>query len=364
MKRGVVLGALGFIVILGLLIDRWAESRGRSVAFGEAQRIWWDHQAHTGPGAPPAGVAFSFWLVRDFALSTEQLERGAQSARLVLLADPEALVYWNGVLVHSTRYRVGDAAVVLDVSLLLRAHNRVVFDVRSEHGAGGVMAALWLGDWSSPDANAGPVWVTDESWLATRRFDPWLLDAWVPLDARRLEQDLVPVRFWDTLDLGRWQPLRVADRVAEPTWPSTRRTRQKPGHVRPFQPAPMDRIATPTWPRGWIVDFDEAVEGCLALSGNQVFPRRVHFAADPASFTELRGPVEFAAQHGLGPSYRESWVLPLPGAQQWLDAAPRAFRAVLLEGDPGGAGFDPQDVWVQECAGPADPTGPARLFGS
>ena len=113
-----------------------------------------------------------------------------------------------------------------------------------------------------------------------------------------------------------------------------------------------------------MIDFGESVQGCLALAAEMVFPRRAHFVEAPSTFSELHGPVEFAAHHGLGPGYRESWVLPLPGAQQWLDAVPRRFRVVLLEGNPAGLTPSPQDIWVQPCAAEEEPARPDRLFGS
>ena len=358
-------------VAAGLFVDRWTSSSGRPAAFGDAQRIWWDHD-HVSPGeaveALPPGVAFSFGMVRDFALSEAQLEQGRQRARLVLLGDPDVLVHWNGVLVHSTHYRVGGAADVLDVSLLLRANNRVVFEVRSDHGAGGVMAALWLDDWSGDAASdlaaENPVWVTDADWRASRHIDPWLLEGWLPLDAPRVARHLRPVRVWPALDLGRWQPLRVADEVVRPTWPSARQARYLPERVAPFEPASFEPGSTPPWPPGWVLDFGDTVEGCLSLSGGFLRARRAHFAESPSTFAELHGPVEFAALNGLGPGHRESWVLPLPGAERWVDAVPRSFRAVLLEGHPNEAPPGPQDVWVQPCAASEAPARPDRLFGS
>lgn len=369
MRRRLIWVAVALAVITGLWVDRCASSSGRPAALADAQRIWWDHGRDTEEGAPPPGVAFSFWMLRDFALGADELTRGARSARLVLLGDPEVLVYWNGVLVHSTHYRVGGAADVLDVSQLLRAHNRILLEVRSDHGAGGVMAALWLDQWPGDSLEGkqpgdGPLWITDDQWLATRRFDPWLLDAWLPLDTSRTKDHLRPVRTWPELDLGRWQPLRVADELVQPTWPSTRQSRRVPERLTPLETEDAAPGGTPTWPRGWVVDFGESVRGCLALGGVMAFPRRAHFVEDPATFSELHGPVEFAAQHRLGPGYRESWILPMPGAPQWLDAVPRSFRAVLLEGDPHGPGVDPRDIWVQPCATDGEPAGLDRLFGS
>lgn len=369
MKRGAVFWvAVALAVVLGFVVDRWTASSGRPAAFADAHRVWWDHDRDKAPGAPPPGVAFSFWLVRDFALDPEQLARGEQTARLVLVGDPEVLVYWNGVLVQSSHYRVGDSATVLDVTQLLRANNRILLEVRSDHGVGGVMAALWLDDWvgsrAGPAHGASPLWVTDEEWRATRQFDPWLLDAWLPLDSARLAGRLLPVRTWPSLDLGRWQPLRVAEQVRSPTWPSARQSRRLPARIVPFEPEETPPGSTPSWPPGFIVDFGETVDGCLSLGGNMTFARRAHFVESPVTFNDLHGPVEFAAAQRLGPGYRESWVLPLPGATSWLDAVPRRFRAVLLEGDPNRPAPGPDEVWVQSCATASDPVPPARLFGS
>lgn len=360
-----------FAVVAGLLVDRWASSTGRPAALADAQRIWWDHAAVASDSEEiPPGVAISFWMVRDFALGDDELARGARAARLVLLGDPEVLVYWNGMLVHAMDYRVGDAADVLDVSTLLRPHNRVAFEVRSDHGAGGVLAALWLDDWSAdgePDAqegHSGPVWVTDGDWQASREVNSWLLDAWLPLDSPRVAERLVPVRTWPRLDLGRWQPLRIREDVIAPTWPSARQERRFPERIEALPSAEAGPGDTPSWPRGWVVDFGESVDGCLALNGPMAYSRRAHYVDDPATFTQLHGPVEFVAEHRLGPGYRESWILPLPGGGHWLAAGPRSFRAVLLEAPPNAPEPAPEDIWVQACARVDEPSRPDRLFGS
>ncbi len=396
----VALAILG-VVTTGVLVDHATERAGRPAALEDAKRIWWDPPKDVVASLSESGAKAlrtqprAFWAIRDFELGEQQLVVGSSSARLVVLGDPELLVYWNGLLVHSHRYRQGQAAVVLDVSTLMEARNRVVLEGRSENGDGGMIAALWLKlplD-GSPDPS-DRVWVTDGTWETIDHFDAGLLRGRTMIAP---EQSGTPRLFGD-LDLGHWQPLEIAPVVISPSWPSQRRQRSFPIARTDHLAVPADgnggervdlssradrdeapgRPAKPQWPNGEVVEFAAGTTGCLAVAAGESFPRRIFFADSLDQLTLASGPQDYL--RATGGAFRENtWVLPVPQGG-WLSAAPRRFGAVFLEGlaaQPAGPksgrssvsteSSDPSlasgreaepTIWVQPCAAP-----PSRAVG-
>ena len=348
--KGAWLGGLTLLFIIGLVVDRWTEDAGRPLALAEAQRIWLDQEGEPSALREPT----SFWAIRDFALSAEQLERGAASATLVLIGDPGIVVYWNGLLVHSSEYRLGQPVYRLKVGPLLEERNRVVLEGRSGQGGGGLLAALWLNEPESASGDATndePLWVTDQRWQTTKTFNADVLSGLLPLSAL---SDLAPAKAWSSLDLGRWQPLRMSEDQLEASWPSQRLEIIAPSSRSIHTAEPYQEGESEPWPSGVLLTFEETVQGCLGLAGRDLFSRRVFFFENPATFRELKGPREYAQAQGQVWSNRSERVVAVRGATSWFDTEARSFRAVFLEGPvtiDAKAELDGSTTWVQRCAG-------------
>jgi hypothetical protein len=98
---------------------------------GDAQWIWARHPLSR-------GIPIAFFVTRDFDLPHERY-----FTKIKVAADPEYTIYFNGSLIAARRGEDGRFLDVYDVTKLARdGHNRIVIAVRSENGAGGVIAAL------------------------------------------------------------------------------------------------------------------------------------------------------------------------------------------------------------------------------
>ena len=343
----VVVGLVG----LGVAVDRCAEGQGRPPALEHARRIWLGPEAvvldgtiaDTGSQAGEGPVAF--WAIKDFDLSAEQRGRGGQSARLLVLGDPEVMVYWNGLLVHSEVYQLGQQVTSLNVGPLLEAKNRVILEGRSNTGAGGLLGALWLD--LPGEGDTEEIWVTDSSWQVTRQFDPNLLAGFSSLS--RVEH-LEPARTWNGQDLGRWQPLVIADQPEALSWPSRRLDQDFPSAKVAYQGRIATTGETEPWPSGVLYSFAEPVRGCLAIVAPSLFSRRAFFFENSTSLEDAKGPLEFARDNGQGPAAIGQRVVPVRGSRRWLDASPHSFSSVLLEGTGRRELGSAETVWVQPCA--------------
>ncbi len=349
-SRVALLSGVAVIFVLGLVVDRCTERAGRPAAMAEAQRIWLDGADQGAALSAPA----SFWAIKDFALTEEQRVMGASGATLLVIGDPSVLVYWNGVLVHSSEYRLGQAVRRLKVAPLLEARNRVVLEGRSSHGGGGLMAALWLqAPASSSDQGSigEPVWVTDQSWLTTQTFSADVLSGLLLLTS---VADLAPVKAWSKLDLGRWQPLEIDPAQLAASWPSQRQETITPISRSLHTAQPHIKGEPEPWPNGVLLTFEEQVEGCLGLAGADLFSRRIFFFEEASLLQDFHGPRELASAHGQVWANRSERVVAMSQSTSWLDSQARSFGAVFLEGAvplSDAAGLDGSTAWVQRCAG-------------
>ncbi len=299
----------------------WLAWWARDVPTGAAEWIWAPLPRHR-------VASLAFWAVRDF-----RLDAVPERAELLALADEEYVAWLNGHRVGSDRYRPGAALDVYEVApLLLPGANRLVFEVRSARGAGGLLAALRAGD-------ATPV-VTDPTWRVVRRAAPGLVEGRLPLG------DAAAAVSWGRPPAGRWGlpergPVRpLAGDVADLCDPL---------------PAPAGSGAPPA---RTVFDWGREVYGYLRLDRA---PRAA--AAGPGAALLLTGdrPLQpLAEPHQAAP------VVVAPAAATWTDTVPRRFRyatvtgldglvaAAVLPVDPAAAGRLPP--------APAE-TGPAGLLG-
>ena len=135
-RRGVLLLAV-FAAILALAAATRAlpAARARSMPTQGAQWIWedMDWRDHD----PTA-----FYAVRDF-----DLDPPPPRARILISADEEYVLTLNGKRIGAGAYQPGSPLDVYEVGpLLLPGGNRLMAELRSARGTGGLLAALVDGD--------------------------------------------------------------------------------------------------------------------------------------------------------------------------------------------------------------------------
>ncbi|MFY9819992.1 MAG: hypothetical protein WAM82_01330, partial [Thermoanaerobaculia bacterium] len=132
-RRWGVIALITSLVVLALALAARAlpEARARRLPTAEAQWIWksldWDdHQ--------PA----AFYVLRDFDLAATPA-----AARLLVTADEEYVLTLNGRRIGAGAFQPGAVLDVYDAGpLLLPGANRLMVEVRSARGAGGLLASL------------------------------------------------------------------------------------------------------------------------------------------------------------------------------------------------------------------------------
>lgn len=281
------------VLTLALAARALPGTRARGLPTATAQWIWkdldWDdHQ--------PA----AFYMVRDFDLAAPPA-----SARLLVTADEEYVLTLNGRRIGAGVFQPGALLDVYETGpLLVPGANRLMVEVRSARGAGGLLASLVDGE--------GRMLVgTDERWRIFSGYELGLARGWLPLDRG------VPVYSWGLPPMGRWgrpqvgslkapfgeilgAPVPAASAVPRP----------------PVLPAPAGR------PPGSPVlyDWGREVTGYLSL--------------DLAPAADMAKALLFTGDSPPDPlrSGPAGSILIAPGEQQWLDARPRRFRYALILG--------------------------------
>jgi hypothetical protein len=280
------------VLVLALAARALPGARARSLPTAAAQWIWkdldWDDHQPT-----------AFYVLRDFNLAAPPA-----SARLLVTADEEYVLTLNGRQIGAGAFQPG---AILDVyeagPFLLPGANRLMVEVRSARGAGGLLASLVDG--------AGRMLVgTDDRWRIFPNYELGLARGWLPL-ARG-----VPVYCWGYPPMGRWGrprpgPLKpVFGEIAGAPVPAASSV-----PLPPVLPAPAGR------PPGSPVlyDWGREVAGYLSL--------------ELAPAAELEKAILFTGDSPPDPlGSNAASILIAPGRHQWLDARPRRFRYVLILG--------------------------------
>jgi hypothetical protein len=305
------------------------------VPTGEAEWIW-------APGPRQQTFPRAFYAVRDF-----HVDKVPESAEILVSADEEYILYLNGARLGSNR-----AATPAEVdrypvgARLRRGGNRLVAELRSASGAGGLLLAL-----GEPSGD-GLRLVSDASWRIFDRHHPGLHRAWLPLEEGSepaVSMGRPPVGRWRVPELGPSRPayedlagglLRRAPR--EPV----RVQRGEGGSWLPWKRDGEER----TEPLGSWVTFDwgEVVSGYLLLDHR----------LELLSITGLL----FVGEDLPDPRGRQvdSCLVTVPESVTWEDVLPRRFRYVTvlgLEGLEGAALYevDPGPGAVLLAAAPSSP---------
>jgi hypothetical protein len=287
------------VLVLALAARALPGARVRSLPTAAAQWIWkdldWDdHQ--------PA----AFYVLRDFDLAAPPA-----SARLLVTADEEYVLTLNGRQLGTGAFQPG---AILDVyeagPFLLPGANRLMVELRSARGAGGLLASLVDG--------AGRMLVgTDDRWRSFPNYELGLARGWLPLDRG------VPVYCWGYPPMGRWGrphlgPLKpVLGEIAGAPVPAISAVPRPP-----VLPAPAGR------PPGSPVlyDWGREVTGYLSLELAPV--------AQTTELAEMKKALLFLGDSPPDPLLSDpaGSILIAPGRRQWLDARPRRFRYALILG--------------------------------
>lgn len=277
------LAVLAVIVLAAVGQLLWQEVRAEGALTGEAEWIW--------PATGKAAAPLAAYLVRDFRLDAPP----ADTATLRALADEEVVLYLNGHRVGSNRYRPGDPLDAYPVApLLVTGTNRLVAEVRSARGDGGLLAALTV--------DGEPVAVSGADWRVARRHRPGLVEGWAPIPGEETALS------WGRPPVGRWGEARRA--VERPRAASA-------GEL--CEPVTAEAAVGPIAS----FDFGRPVTGYLGVE------------LDPATVKEQPRPLALVTTGDDAGGDGETAprpVLPVPGRPVWTDTVPRTFRHVVVTG--------------------------------
>jgi hypothetical protein len=271
--------------------------RARSLPTAAARWIWKpiDHLDHN----PTA-----FYAARDFRLGSPPAR-----ARLMITADEEYVVTLNGKRIGAGAFEPGAPLDAYEVGpLLLPGGNRLMVELRSGRGGGGLLASL------IDEATGRQLVKSDESWRILPRHELGLVRGWLPIGRGE------PAQSWGYPPIGRWGKPRVG--APRPILADTAGPPLPAASMRPFPlPAGLAEGGSPGAPI--LYDWGRPVEGYLTLAtppGKDLGLALLFLGADGEPPPDPLSARPTAA------------VLILPGRHDWMDARPRRFRYALLVG--------------------------------
>ena len=284
-------------------VGRWQEARAGQRGVGAIGCWIWAEDFD--PAAPMA-----FYVTRDFELTAPPA-----SAEMWITADESYHLWINGAWVGTKRRQAGDPADTYTAApYLVAGRNRVVIELRSSRGAGGLLASL-----RAPD-QAEPLLVTDQTWTVVRSYVPALFDPVAPaLTGER-------VRVWADRPTGRWRvsaegqprpPLLAPGAYGRLLRPH-KGMHHRPGHrwlrIRP------DRLRLPRRMVGdvSVYDFGQTVTGypILDLQSARIETALLSLAEDPKGLMDATPEL----------------VVAVPGAHHWHGVRPQRFRYLRVLG--------------------------------
>ncbi|RMH20648.1 MAG: hypothetical protein D6696_07640, partial [Acidobacteria bacterium] len=174
--------ALVMLVLVGLELGR-ATLRARRHDLGGARWIW----------APGVSLAKSPPPVAFYASARLWLPAPPRQARLAIVADEEYAAWLGDGWIGAGAYRPHGGVDVYEVAdRLVAGENRIVVELRSSRGAGGLLAVL--------EADGRPLVASGAEWRIHRR---WSADLWRPASPRPTGE---APRLWGRPPTGRWRP--------------------------------------------------------------------------------------------------------------------------------------------------------------
>jgi len=332
------------VVVVGLAalaaFDRWwLPSLRRGSGMPAAQWIWapgdWRH---------PRTLGF-------FAAADVWLEKPVTAAKLNLTADEEFVVWVNGSRAGSGRYDRGRSMASFDLSHLLGpGGNRIVAELRSSRGAGGLLA--WLEVDGRILARSGP------DWRLFHDSRPGLLRGWLPLESGEAPQiwGEAPMARWAGLTAGESAAAVFADRLVEPVAVEA----ALGVHLSASGPAIADAPpqAAGRWGRQWSQSAPlPQLLGAVALDWEREITGYVEL-----DFVGDGDALLFTSSVGLPDPARltaATVIVRVAGQSVWRDSVPRRFRYLIVAGEPRLVGARAYET--SEPAWAATP--PAALLG-
>ncbi len=250
------------------------------------------------------GEPIAFYAVREVELSA------VGPGHITVAADETYLLYLNGQRIGAGSYRSQAPIDVYEVGDFLEVGvNRILVELRSSRGAGGLLARIDLG--------TGAVVVTDKSWRIFRRYDAGLVRG-----LSHLEGGEAP-KIWGKAPTGRWRLNGSRQR------PIPFHSFPPPEHRRPVRHQQYNSTSWSTldWSRRRIpalgsrqvFDWGADVEGIISfdLRSSEGKPGLLYVSSEPP---DPRGRLPDAV------------IVPVPGRREWEDAHPRRFRYALVVG--------------------------------
>jgi hypothetical protein len=266
---------------------------GASIPTGDAQWIWKpiDRKDHE-----PA----VFYAIRDF-----DLESPPARARLQITADEEYVLTLNSHRIGAGAYEPDAPLDAYEVGpLLLPGGNRLMVELRSGRGAGGLLASL------KDEATGRQLVATDTEWRILPHHHLGLVRGWLPIGGGEsaLCWGYPPIGNW-----GRPQPGRPAPALKQlPLVPAiAAQPLRHPFAVAGQAPPPGSPV---------LYDWGREVEGRLTLEVPLAKEMGVGLL-----FMGMEPPDPLRARPSAS-------VLILPGRHDWLDARPRRFRYAVVVG--------------------------------
>ena len=300
-RRYLLMSLLAVVVLLGARQLLVATDRAQASANAGAAWIW---------GLPRGehGAPTAIFAAKDFELPFKPLR-----AEIEITADEEYHLMVNGRGVAAGRYRGRLDAYPIG-RILRRGGNRIVVELRSARGVGGLLVRLHVSGANGQSATI----VSDGSWRIMRRFVRGFSR---PTSAHWGE----PVRVWGTPPTGRWEASGTVHRAL------TLRRLQGGRELRP-EPALRGQLLGEKWrtiqefgsePLGqWVTfDFGRLRTGFVNLN----------FADQRASHGFL-----YYGQHRprAGIENPDEVIMRIAGRSFWTSAAPANFRFITVVGAP------------------------------
>lgn len=263
------------------------------------------------PGVHNEQQPVAFQAVRDFELG-DSWDGESAPARLTLIADESYILYVNGRWIGSGVYREEAGADLYDLTAELEmGGNRLVVELSSGRGAGGLLASLRVGD--------RLVVATDEQWRIHRRYDAGILRGW---DLPEGES----ARIWQRHPTGRWGLASASPRPVSPI-----ELRRPTSLSAKSLYLPWDPDAWPDFETSKISFSDELGPWVLLDWGREVTGfLRLQLASRDAE----PGLLHVSGQIPDRDAPADALVIPIPGRDEWTDSVPRTFRYLLLTDVP------------------------------
>lgn len=304
-------GLLGLVLALAALIGLQLAMRTYLETFALPTRgakwIWIENGTEE-----PAPV--SFYAVRDF-----RFEQIPDRATLTTAADEESLVFLNSAPIGGSNYVNGQSLKSYNVlEAVKKGRNRLVVEVRSVRGVGGLLLHLAIGR-GREEVEV----VTDDQWQLFRSSHEALFDA-----TQSLPEGEQP-RVWGSARVGRWSLSRepqIMPTIAElrtTTAAVGARRFRIPEQGKGWQALGKTDRSSPALGHWVTFDFGEDSMAYLALR----FPAQVGPESQPIGLLYLGHQPRIHNR-----SQAERHVVLMSGQRIWLDARPRRFRYATYVG--------------------------------